>query len=797
MSRPITARELTGYLVPVNSAPFANELLVPLAWQAGGASRAFNPTLAAVPGGYAMCYRVVQEGSDLRRFATCRLDTDLQVVDGSVTALSDEVTFVDQTLPERSLVWHADPRYVRLGGELYLLWNDGALRPANHQFLASVTSDGLHLAGPARELTTPNRRTVEKNWAPFEVDGKVFLTYKSRPHVVLSLDLDDRAERLVAEPAYQSGFASTYEMMFGILRGGAQPVRDGDSFLVLGHSSFVGVHGRTYRAAFMRIDAQAPFRVTEMSTVPFDLPNELGVDVAFERLNELVGDVIYPCGLVPDGDDWVVSYGINDERCAVARVKRADVAASMGPVETSFIMSQDEPRAGGGRSLISRLRKDKIVEATAPAGSTLPLFWYDAKNTAFDGVSSRRIFRTGNFGDIASRDVVEKVAGMKTSKPIEGRPRLLGIGSVLHRAQPGDVVWGSGVKGGTAPLPEGLDITVAAVRGPHSVEYLKNSGIDTSRITELFDPGCLLPHLFADKIATFEPRGGDRIIPHYRDDMMLRRSHYARIDDFVSVDRSPLNMIKQIVGADRVFSSSLHGVIFAESLGIPAYWLAPIGNEDELKYYDYYYGTDRHDVKRFESLEEALRSDPMPLPAFRPEAYLATFPTDVLGALTFQGVRPGQRLDLLHFDKKALGGAIAHSGFGLRDHRGMWMTGEHASLATTLRAEPGELVHVAIALRPFNPAKLRSPQSLRVSANGGPASVVDWKVGKRDSLEVVLEVEASAAETSLTINFEARHAVSPKAMNNADIAENVAAIVMGLRVSTMEQPAPALKAKGV
>lgn len=780
------------------AAPFANELLVPLAWQEGGAARAFNPTLAAVPGGYAMCYRVVQDGSDLRRFATCRLDADLQVVEGSVTPLSDEVTFVADDLSERSLVWHADPRYVRLGDQLYVLWNDGANRPANHQFLAPMTSDGLHLAGPARELTTPNRRTVEKNWAPFEVDGSVFITYKSRPHVVLSLDMDDSAVQLVAEPAHQTGFASTYEVMFGILRGGAQPVRDGNSFLVLGHSSFEGVHGRTYRAAFMRFEAKAPFRVTEMSTLPFDLPNELGTEFAFERLNEVVGDVIYPCGLVPDGDEWVVSYGINDERCAVTRIRRADVEASMGPVQTSFSMSQDRPRALGGRSLVSRLRGEKAGPAVVPSGGKLPLFWYDAKNTAFDGSTGRRTFRTGNFGDIASKEVVEKVSGLATGKPVEGRPRMLAIGSVLHRAQAGDVVWGSGVKGGTAPLPEGLDLTVAAVRGPHSIEYLESSGIDTSRVTELFDPGCLLPHLFADRIAKFEPRGGDRIIPHYRDDLILRRSHYDRLDDFVSVDRSPLDMIKEMVGADRVFSSSLHGIIFAESLGIPAYWLAPIGNEDELKYYDYYLGTDRPDVKRFESLEEALRSDPMELPTFRPEAYLATFPTDVLGDLTFSGVRPGQRLDLLNFDKLGLGGAIAQTGFGLRDHRGMWMTRTHASLATTLRAEPGELVHVALSLRPYNPATLSSPQSLRVSANGGPVSVVNWKRAQRDSLEVVFEVEATAVDTPVTVTFEARHTASLKSKpGGAKTSAKVAAIVMGLRVSTMDKPAPATKAKGV
>jgi hypothetical protein len=209
----------------VDSVVLYNKTLIPAAWLDGGPARAFNPTLAALGDGYAMCYRVVQDGSDLRRFATCLLDSDLEVVDGSVTALSEEVTLVDQDLPERSHVWHADPRFVWIKGRLHVMWNDGALRPANHQFIAPMTEDGLHLAGPARELTTVNRRPIEKNWAPFNVDGKVYLTYKSHPHVVLEVDFDDAAEKLVAEPAYQSGFATTYEATYGILRGGAQPVR--------------------------------------------------------------------------------------------------------------------------------------------------------------------------------------------------------------------------------------------------------------------------------------------------------------------------------------------------------------------------------------------------------------------------------------------------------------------------------------------------------------------------------------------------------------------------------------------
>lgn len=778
----------------MDSAVFCNKTLIPDPWLDSGPARAFNPTLAAVGDGYAMCYRVVQHGSDMRQFVTCLLDKNLEVIPGSVTPLSEEVTLVDQNLPERSHVWHADPRFVWIKGRLHVMWNDGALRPANHQFIAPMTEDGLHLAGPARELTTINRRPIEKNWAPFNVDGKVYFTYRSRPHVVLEVDFDDAAEKLVAEPAYQSGFATSYEATYGILRGGAQPVRDGDSFLVLCHSSFVGVVGRTYRAALMRFEAKPPFVVTHLSTIPFDLPNESGTELLFERLNE-VGDVIYPCGLVPDGDDWVVSYGINDERCAVARVSRAAIEESLAPVSTSFTLRQEEASRPTRR--LPWRRVSEAASARPPKRRLLPLFWYEARGASFDGTGTGTTFRTGNFGDIASKTVVEAISGLRTSRPIDDRPRLLSIGSVLHRAQAGDVVWGSGVKGGAEPLEEGLDIHVAAVRGPHSIAYLERSGIDTSHITELFDPGVLMPYLFKDKIAEFEPRGGDRIIPHYRDDSLMRRTHYAHLDKFVSVDRYPLNMIKQIYGADRVFSSSLHGIVFAEALGIPAYWLAPVGRENDLKYHDYYLGTGRSDIKRFTSLEAAMRSEPMELPTFRPEDYVATFPTDQIKDLCFHGIRPGQRLDLLHFDRKGLDNIIALDGFGRRDHRGLWMTGKHASLATTLRAEPGELVHVTLTVRPFNPPLLSSPQTLRVRANGGPVNVVEWARAKRDSLEIVLEVEATDPDTPFVIIIDADHAKAVSKVSPAsDITDKVAAVVLGLRVSTMDRPARAISARG-
>src|SRR5699024_3695475 len=48
-----------------------------------------------------------------------------------------------------------------------------------------------------------------------------------------------------------------------------------------------------------------------------------------------------------------------------------------------------------------------------------------------------------------------------------------------------------------------------------------------------------------------------------------------------------LEFAKQIARAEAVYSSSLHGLVFAHALGRPAALVAPLTAEPELKYRDY------------------------------------------------------------------------------------------------------------------------------------------------------------------------------------------------------------------
>lgn len=80
-----------------------------------------------------------------------------------------------------------------------------------------------------------------------------------------------------------------------------------------------------------------------------------------------------------------------------------------------------------------------------------------------------------------------------------------------------------------------------------------------------------------------------------------------------------------------VYSSSLHGIILAESYGVPSVFLRQGMEEEMLKYYDWYFATGRYEVRSATSLAEAKETEPMKLPELEElrEGLLQSFPYDL------------------------------------------------------------------------------------------------------------------------------------------------------------------------
>lgn len=112
--------------------------------------------------------------------------------------------------------------------------------------------------------------------------------------------------------------------------------------------------------------------------------------------------------------------------------------------------------------------------------------------------------------------------------------------------------------------------TILAVRGQLTAER-----IGATPNVVLADPGLLAARLLGPP-----PRKKHLIglVPHYVDVEQpvvhaLLRAHPREIA-FVDVRREPLEVFQQIAECECILSSSLHGIITADSMGIPNAWLA-------------------------------------------------------------------------------------------------------------------------------------------------------------------------------------------------------------------------------
>ena len=185
-----------------------------------------------------------------------------------------------------------------------------------------------------------------------------------------------------------------------------------------------------------------------------------------------------------------------------------------------------------------------------------------------------------NFGDDLSPLIFEAVSGRRVVRARMPFARYVGLGSLLRRVTreayqriiPGCCrpirVWGSGfIEDG--PQRSTFMLRVLAVRGPLSRDRL---GLGPQ--TVLGDPGILAPQLL-------KSRGGRQhrwgIIPHYVDADSPAVAQLAAATPgaiVIPMTIDPLESLRLISQCAHIASSSLHGLIAADALGIPNWRLS-------------------------------------------------------------------------------------------------------------------------------------------------------------------------------------------------------------------------------
>ena len=208
-----------------------------------------------------------------------------------------------------------------------------------------------------------------------------------------------------------------------------------------------------------------------------------------------------------------------------------------------------------------------------------------------------------NWGDDVNPVLYENITGKNPIRMhvLDKTParHLLMCGSVLNFANEYSVVWGTGFMHRQSTL-EGcsMDMTkqIHAVRGPLTAKRLDELGIEVD--VPYGDPSMLMKNFAGLADVSQEYEYG--VVPHYIDKLRIK----GWPDDILNINVADdtFTMIDQVRKCKKIISSSLHGLIVADTYGIPALWVK-LGDKlvgDDMKFHDYFASIGRADVEFFD-----------------------------------------------------------------------------------------------------------------------------------------------------------------------------------------------------
>lgn len=255
-----------------------------------------------------------------------------------------------------------------------------------------------------------------------------------------------------------------------------------------------------------------------------------------------------------------------------------------------------------------------------------------AASLRFSWVWTTKTHPDANLGDALSAVIVTALSRMPITRTAfnSDLERLAAVGTIGHAFHRGKVhLWGTGFDMGRDrngaltgySIPENTELVVHAVRGRETAAALRERGIDVPE--NYGDPVWLLPKIFPDPGVKTHDLG---VIVHISELDQPTASGLVRatierykippeladrvriINTYTPATIDGLRTkTEEILSCRRILSTSLHGMVIAETYGIPCGWFAtyagvsgllPIGGEQPIDHRmrDFYSGVDRNHV---------------------------------------------------------------------------------------------------------------------------------------------------------------------------------------------------------
>lgn len=208
-----------------------------------------------------------------------------------------------------------------------------------------------------------------------------------------------------------------------------------------------------------------------------------------------------------------------------------------------------------------------------------------------------------NFGDELNKIIFNEACGMNLISTHKKRKAdYIGIGSILQSFETKYpwkkwfrkklTVLGAGFMDkaiGFKKFSRRMDFKI--VRGELTKGELEKLGYNMDGVA-LGDPGLFASHLLKDPMAKKYKLG---IVPHFSDmESPIVWDLHKSIPDSILINilDDPMTVIKQIAQCECILASAMHGLIVADSFGIPNIWaenrFKTSKIEPHFKYHDYY-----------------------------------------------------------------------------------------------------------------------------------------------------------------------------------------------------------------
>jgi len=175
-----------------------------------------------------------------------------------------------------------------------------------------------------------------------------------------------------------------------------------------------------------------------------------------------------------------------------------------------------------------------------------------------------------NWGDALNPVLVELLSGKQALHLTElHHDRYMVIGSILDGANEHAEVWGSGFIRENGSV-NGRPRAVHAVRGPLSRTLLLKQGIACPEVYG--DPALLLSRFFNPNVPKRYAVG---IIPHYIDKENPWLDRYREDSQvlILDIESGIKDFVRAVKSCEVILSSSLHGLICADTYGVPNAWI--------------------------------------------------------------------------------------------------------------------------------------------------------------------------------------------------------------------------------